>query len=122
MRPGLLRVAIDSRHPLTATIMFRNSRVQAELSPKATYSLLPLQFPYSASPAPSFRLLEEFDYARSNLNTRGQAFWRVTFPQARRGLVTAGTLAWARAVGEFGPVFVLCHLHYLHALVRGIVR
>ena len=38
--------------------------------------------------------------------TRGQAFWRVTFPQARRGLLAAATLAWARALGEFGPILV----------------
>jgi molybdate transport system permease protein len=37
--------------------------------------------------------------------SRGQAFWRVVLPEARRGLVTAATLAWARALGEFGPVF-----------------
>jgi molybdate transport system permease protein len=38
--------------------------------------------------------------------TRGQAFWLVALPQARRGLVTAATLSWARALGEFGPVLV----------------
>jgi molybdate transport system permease protein len=38
--------------------------------------------------------------------TRAQAFWRVTLPAARRGLLTAATLAWARALGEFGPVQV----------------
>ncbi len=37
---------------------------------------------------------------------RAQAFWRVALPDARRGLVTAGTLAWARALGEFGPLLV----------------
>jgi molybdate transport system permease protein len=37
---------------------------------------------------------------------RSQAFWRVTFPQARRGLLTAGTLAWARSLGEFGPILI----------------
>jgi len=36
--------------------------------------------------------------------TRSQAFWRVTVPAARRGMVAAATLAWARAIGEFGPV------------------
>jgi molybdate transport system permease protein len=25
-------------------------------------------------------------------------------PRSRRGLVTAGTLAWARSLGEFGPI------------------
>ena len=38
--------------------------------------------------------------------TRAQAFWRVVFPEARRGLLTAGTLAWARSLGEFGPIVV----------------
>lgn len=38
--------------------------------------------------------------------SRGQAFWRVTLPQAWPGVVTAGTLAWARALGEFGPLLV----------------
>lgn len=38
--------------------------------------------------------------------TRGQAFWHVTLPEARRGMVTAATLAWARSLGEFGPVLI----------------
>lgn len=38
--------------------------------------------------------------------TRSQAFWWVLLPEARRGVVTAATLAWARALGEFGPVLV----------------
>ena len=38
--------------------------------------------------------------------SRGQAFARVALPQALRGIFAAGTLAWARAFGEFGPVLV----------------
>ncbi len=38
--------------------------------------------------------------------TRSQAFWLVTLPEARRGLLTAATLAWARSLGEFGPILV----------------
>ena len=38
--------------------------------------------------------------------SRSQAFWWVVLPQARRGLLTAGTLAWARALGEFGPILI----------------
>lgn len=37
---------------------------------------------------------------------RAAAFWRVALPEARRGLLTAATLAWARALGEFGPILV----------------
>jgi molybdate transport system permease protein len=38
--------------------------------------------------------------------SRSQAFWLVVLPQARRGVVTAATVAWARALGEFGPVLI----------------
>ena len=38
--------------------------------------------------------------------SRSQAFWLVTFPEARRGLIAAATLAWARSLGEFGPVLI----------------
>ena len=37
---------------------------------------------------------------------RRRAFWRVIMPQAKGGLLAAGTLAWARALGEFGPILV----------------
>ena len=40
--------------------------------------------------------------------TRGQAFWMIALPEAKRGILTAGTLAWARALGEFGPILVFC--------------
>lgn len=38
--------------------------------------------------------------------SRGQAFWYVAIPEAWRGLVSAGTIAWARALGEFGPILI----------------
>ena len=38
--------------------------------------------------------------------SRAGAFLRVTLPAARRGMLAAATLAWARAFGEFGPVQV----------------
>jgi molybdate transport system permease protein len=38
--------------------------------------------------------------------TRSQAFWRVVLPEAKRGVLTAATLAWARSLGEFGPILV----------------
>src|SRR5581483_9284137 len=38
--------------------------------------------------------------------TRAEAFWRVVLPEARRGLLTATTLSWARALGEFGPILI----------------
>jgi molybdate transport system permease protein len=38
--------------------------------------------------------------------TRSQAFFHVVLPEARRGMITAATLAWARALGEFGPILI----------------
>lgn len=37
---------------------------------------------------------------------RDQAFFQVVLPQAWRGMVAAGTIAWARSLGEFGPILV----------------
>ncbi|MEM7384917.1 MAG: ABC transporter permease [Verrucomicrobiota bacterium] len=37
---------------------------------------------------------------------RSDAFWQVLLPQAKKGILTAGTLAWARSLGEFGPILV----------------
>ncbi|MBI1374173.1 MAG: ABC transporter permease subunit [Phycisphaera sp.] len=38
--------------------------------------------------------------------SRAQAFFRVVMPESMRGILTAGTLAWARALGEFGPLLI----------------
>ena len=46
------------------------------------------------------------DVARTLGCTRAQAFLMVSLPQAWRGLITAGTIAWARSLGEFGPILV----------------
>ena len=35
-----------------------------------------------------------------------QAFFRILLPQAKNGILTAGSLAWARALGEFGPILI----------------
>ncbi len=40
--------------------------------------------------------------------SQSQAFWMVVLPQTRHGILAAGTLAWARALGEFGPILVFC--------------
>jgi molybdate transport system permease protein len=48
------------------------------------------------------------DIARTLGCSRRQAFWYVTLPEARRGVLAAFTLAWARALGEFGPILVFC--------------
>ncbi len=38
--------------------------------------------------------------------SRAQAFWWVVLPEVRQGMIPAATIAWARAMGEFGPVLV----------------
>ncbi len=38
--------------------------------------------------------------------SRAQAFWLVVLPEARGGILAAASLAWARALGEFGPILV----------------
>ena len=38
--------------------------------------------------------------------TRAQAFFHVVLPEARRGVLAAFAIAWARSFGEFGPVLV----------------
>ncbi len=40
--------------------------------------------------------------------TERQAFWRVTLPLARNGLVAGTVMTWARAAGEFGPILMFC--------------
>lgn len=46
------------------------------------------------------------DVARTLGCSRGQAFLQIALPQAWRGMMAAGTIAWARALGEFGPILV----------------
>jgi molybdate transport system permease protein len=38
--------------------------------------------------------------------SRAQAFGGVLLPEAERGILTAFTLAWARSLGEFGPLLI----------------
>ncbi len=38
--------------------------------------------------------------------SRGQAVWMVTLPAAKRGMFAAFSIAWARSLGEFGPILV----------------
>ncbi len=37
---------------------------------------------------------------------QSQAFFHVALPQAWRGVIAAFTLAWARSLGEFGPILI----------------
>lgn len=46
------------------------------------------------------------EIARTFGCTRARAFLEIALPQAWRGLVAAFTVAWARSLGEFGPILV----------------
>lgn len=39
-------------------------------------------------------------------SSRAQAFGMVVLPEATQGMMTAFTLAWARSLGEFGPLLI----------------
>lgn len=47
------------------------------------------------------------DAARTLGKTEWQIFWRVTLPIASRGVVAAGMLAFARALGDFGATLMV---------------
>ena len=42
--------------------------------------------------------------------SQSQAFWKVVLPQANYGLISAATIAWARSLGEFGPILIFSGL------------
>lgn len=46
------------------------------------------------------------DVARTLGCNRAQAFLQIALPQSLRGMIAAATIAWARALGEFGPILV----------------
>jgi len=37
---------------------------------------------------------------------QSQSFFHILLPQAKNGILTAASLAWARALGEFGPILI----------------
>jgi molybdate transport system permease protein len=50
---------------------------------------------------------ERYEHVALTLGcNRSKAFWMVIMPQARFGVLAAATLAWARSMGEFGPILV----------------
>jgi molybdate/tungstate transport system permease protein len=49
------------------------------------------------------------DIARSLGQSEPQLFRRVTLPLAQRGLAAALSLAWVRAIGEFGIVLIIAY-------------
>ena len=74
--------------------------VLAQFMVACAFAVRPMRVPFDQIP-------QRFEQVALTLGcNRRQAFWRVIMPQARGGLLAAGTLAWARALGEFGPILV----------------
>lgn len=46
------------------------------------------------------------EVARTLGCSRAQAFGKIALPQSYRGMIAAGTIAWSRSLGEFGPIMV----------------
>ncbi|MBN1554596.1 MAG: ABC transporter permease subunit, partial [Phycisphaerae bacterium] len=47
------------------------------------------------------------EVARTLGYTRGRVFWRVTLPMIKNGVIAGGVIAWAVAIGLFGPMMIL---------------
>ncbi len=78
--------------------------ILAQFSVAAAFAVRTLKLTFSQIP----RRTEEV--ALTLGCSRAGAFWRVALPQARRGVLGAFTLAWARSLGEFGPVYVFANV------------
>ncbi len=49
-----------------------------------------------------------YEYVAQTLgDTDGQAFWRVTLPMARNGLMAGSIITWCKGIGEFGAALML---------------
>lgn len=60
--------------------------------------------------------------ARTLGASRRQAFFLVTLPMARHGILAGAVMTWARAIGEFGPILIFCGTtrHYTEVLPTSI--
>lgn len=47
------------------------------------------------------------DVARSLGCSRATAFWKITLPLARNGIIAGLIMTWARAMGEFAPIIIV---------------
>lgn len=47
------------------------------------------------------------DVARSLGCSRPLAFWKVTLPLAKNGIIAGVIMTWARAIGEFAPIIIV---------------
>ncbi|MDZ4286430.1 MAG: ABC transporter permease [Prosthecobacter sp.] len=89
--------AIEKVIPLTYTVA---GVILAQFVIAAAFAIRTMRSVFDHLPA------RPEDVARTLGCTHFQAVWHVTLPAARRGMFAAGSVAWARSLGEFGPVLV----------------
>ncbi len=88
---------IDDRFPIA---FFVPAVILAQFSVACAFAVRTLRATFDEIPT------RHEDVALTLGCSRSQAFWLVVLPEAKRGLLTAATLAWARALGEFGPILI----------------
>lgn len=89
--------AIESVIPFTYTIA---GVVLAQFVVAAAFAIRTVRGTFDhLSPRPE-------DVALTLGATRFQALWHIALPSAKRGLIAAFCIAWARSLGEFGPILV----------------
>ncbi|TDU70615.1 molybdate transport system permease protein [Prosthecobacter fusiformis] len=93
----LIGKAIESVIPFTYTVA---GVILAQFVVAAAFAIRTVRGTFDhLSPRPE-------DVALTLGATRFQALWHIALPSARRGLVAAFCIAWARSLGEFGPILV----------------
>jgi len=107
---------------LALIVMFQHGplhRVQEWLGFKVPHTLFPgivvaqlvlaLAMGLSAWRAAFDAVNPRFEHVARSLGSSGwRAFWTVTLPAAKTGLVAGFILAWVRAMAEFGSVLLFC--------------
>lgn len=76
--------------------------VLAQFSISASFAVIALKAAFD-SVDPRYE-----DAARTLGCNKVQAFFKITFPLIKTGLISGGVMVWTRAVGEFVPILLLC--------------
>jgi molybdate transport system permease protein len=108
---GLALIVMFQHGPLYRLQQWLGLRVPHTLFPGIVVAqgVLALAMGLSAWRAAFDAVNPRFEHvARSLGSSRWRAFWTVTLPAAKTGLIAGFILAWARAMAEFGAVLLFC--------------
>ena len=89
--------AIDRIVPFTSTVF---GVLLAQFTVAAAFAVRQMRTTFDHLPS------RPEDVAMTLGCSRGRAVWLVTLPAAKRGMFSAASIAWARSLGEFGPILV----------------